>query len=238
MGDHAAHGREGLTPDRSGVNRSVRPAPVALWLPGRTLMFARPLVPRDAAKLRAGLRRLSERSRHHRFMTEVNDLSERELRLLTTLDYRDTMAWGVIDWTQGYVRRGVAVGRYAAMKRSLGCAEIALAIVDSHQRRGLGLFLMALLVRSALANGFSRFAGHLLADNTGMMRLLRGLGATFSQAEAGVVQAELELATAARALSARFAGDWRRTRILRLRRGVRGSEQGLGPGTGTGLGQT
>jgi|GEM_PF-2627826 len=201
----------------AAVKRAGRPRSVALWLPEHHLVYARSIVPRDAAHLRSGLARMSEQSRHQRFMTEINDLTAQELQLLTTLDYKSRMAWGVVDWTQGCAKRGVGVGRYMALPSDPGAAEVALAIVDSHQRRGVGLYLMALLVRSGLTNAITRFTGHMLAENDGMRRLVDRLGGSLSRPSAGVVELSLDLSRAAACLDSLFAGDWRFTRVLRRR---------------------
>ncbi|MFQ5995537.1 MAG: GNAT family N-acetyltransferase [Acidiferrobacterales bacterium] len=158
---------------------------VIRFLHDRTPVLIRPLVASDKAGLRTGFKRLSERSRYHRFFTPMKALSEAMLERLTDIDYRRHMAWVALDISR-LPAIGVGVVRYVALEDRPGVAEMALTIVDSHHGRGLGATLLAVLSDSAAANNFSRFEGNVLAENEGMVKLLRRRGATLKLDGPGV----------------------------------------------------
>ena len=79
-------------------------------------------------------------------------------------------------------------------------AEFAIAIVDDYQGVGLGRLLMETLLLSAADAGLRRLIGYVLPDNTGAITLFRSLGARVSEADHGVLRAEIPLETESRTL--------------------------------------
>ena len=78
---------------------------------------------------------MSPDSRYRRFLTLMERLDARQLRYLTTLDHDRQEALVAIDAATG---EAVAVARYAAIADDDQTAEIAVAVSDPWQRRGLG----------------------------------------------------------------------------------------------------
>ena len=111
-----------------------------------------PLSSEDAPALQAGLQRLSPLSQYRRFGRPVSRFSTQELRYLTDVDHCRHVAWGATDLSVPQ-RQGIGVARYVHLEDRPGTAEIALAVVDAHQRRGLGILFVALLWRLARAQG-------------------------------------------------------------------------------------
>ena len=76
-----------------------------------------------------------------------------------------------------------------------GRAELALAVSDELQARGIGRTLMAMAVEQARLGGVPRITATLFADNTPMRRLLRGAGLAVvaDEIEAGVEEIELRV---------------------------------------------
>ena len=134
------------------------------------------LSPQDAPGLQAGLQRLSPQSRYRRFGRPVERFSSAELHYLTAVDQRRHVAWAACDpsFPGGL---GIGVARFVCLEERPGTAEVALAVVDSHQRRGLGTLFLALLWVEARALGIERFCGQVLADNRPMLSILEQLGA-------------------------------------------------------------
>ena len=130
-----------------------------------------PLSPKDAPGLQAGLQRLSPLSRYRRFGRPVSRFSAEELRYLTAVDQRHHVAWGASD-LNAPGRRGIGVARFVRLADRPGTAEIALTVVDAHQRRGLGTLLLALLWRLGRAQGLRRFSGQIQAGNAPMLAIL------------------------------------------------------------------
>ena len=152
----------------------------------------RPIVPADREPLADAFDRLSERSRRQRFLAPKPRLSPRELDYLTDVDHVTHEALVAIDETTGEI---VGVGRYATGGGGGGgaAADMALAVVDAWQRRGIGHGLAVRLVERARANGITRLTGTALADNLRVRSLLDRLGFRVRSVSAGVVEVELEV---------------------------------------------
>jgi len=157
-----------------------------------TPVLIRPIVPADKALLVEGLSRLSPQSAYRRFLTFKTRLSEKQLQHLTDIDYNDHMAWIAVDPSEG-AHRCLGVARYIRLSSDPTKAEVAVAVVDSHQGRGLGTLLLSRLWRSALAAGVEVFVAYLLGENGRLLRVLGELGADVWPEGGGVFRAELRL---------------------------------------------
>ena len=150
----------------------------------------RPIVPADREPLADAFHRLSDRSRLQRFLAPKPRLSARELDYLTDVDHVTHEALVAIDETSGEI---VGVGRYATGSGGGAAADMALAVVDAWQRRGIGHGLAVRLVERARANGITRLTGTALADNLRVRSLLDRLGFRVRSVSAGVLEVELEV---------------------------------------------
>ncbi len=70
----------------------------------------------------------------------------------------------------------LGVARYIRLENDPTVAEVAVTVLDSHQGRGLGTLLLALLARSAREHGIETFRAYVLEDNTAMIRIVSDLG--------------------------------------------------------------
>jgi len=150
----------------------------------------RPIVPADREPLADAFDRLSDRSRRQRFLAPKPRLSARELDYLTDVDHVTHEALVAIDETTGDI---VGVGRYATGSAGGAAADMALAVVDAWQRRGIGHALVVRVVERARANGITRLTGTALADNLLVRALLDRLGFRVRSVSAGVIEVELEV---------------------------------------------
>jgi GNAT superfamily N-acetyltransferase len=150
----------------------------------------RPIVPADREPLADAFDRLSDRSRRQRFLAPKPRLSARELNYLTDVDHVTHEALVAIDETTGDI---VGVGRYATGSAGDAAADMALAVVDAWQRRGIGHALAVRVVERARANGITRLTGTALADNLMVRALLDRLGFRVRSVSAGVVEVELDV---------------------------------------------
>lgn len=155
-----------------------------------TEVVLRPIRPEDKQALVDGLSRLSPESRYRRFMRPVTSLNERELRYLTEIDYADHFAWVAVSTDTEHP--GLGVARYVRDPKDPQVAEAAVAVVDDHQRLGLGTLLLSLLVETALENGIRTFCAWVQADNVRVLRPLQEMGARRS-AEEGMLRIEVDL---------------------------------------------
>ena len=151
--------------------RSALPT-VSLSLPDGTRVDARPVRPDDKPLLLAGFARLSERSRYLRFQSGTEELDGRRLRYFTEVDHVDHVAWGVLDHGDP-----VAVGRWIRLDDRRR-ADVAVTVVDAHQRRGIGTVLVQLLADSARRREVEELIFEMLAENQGMLRVVERLGGT------------------------------------------------------------
>jgi RimJ/RimL family protein N-acetyltransferase len=154
----------------------------------RAPLVIRPIEPDDKAGLIAAFERLSDESRYRRFLSPHDRLSAAELRYFTEVDHHDHEALVAIDPVAG---EGVGVARYVRNGERLDSAEVAVAVADHWQGRGVGTELLHRLADRAREEGIARFTALVLADNEAMMHLLDDLG-TARVVDQG--QAAMELA--------------------------------------------
>lgn len=142
-----------------------------------TPLLVRTVRPSDRDRLVEGFEHLSERSRRFRFMAPVRTLNEESIARLTADSTPAHYAVGALDLgTDPPTPAGIA--RYEMLEGSAGDAEMAVTIVDSHQRRGLGTLLFAAIARVAAEAGAKAFIAVVHGENHDMARLMRALGGT------------------------------------------------------------
>lgn len=157
-----------------------------------TRALIRPVRPDDKERLQTGLARLSRRSRYLRFHTEVDGLTDEQLRYLTEVDQRDHAAWAALDEDRPEVP-GIGVARYVRLPDEPAVAEAAITVADRYQGRGLGTVLLGILARHAQDNGIELFRNHVLAENETMIALLEQMGATRQVDAPGVYRLDMPL---------------------------------------------
>ncbi len=130
----------------------------------------REIRPDDAAGIAAGFAALSPRSRYRRFFTPMSRLSAADLRYLTVVDHADHEA--VIAIAADGAPVGVARYVRGAAREE---AEVAVAVVDSWQGRGVATALLERLVERARENGIERFLASVLQENEEALELFRSI---------------------------------------------------------------
>ena len=86
----------------------------------------------------------------------------------------------------------VGGGRYIIVQP--GQAEVAFAVVDNHQGKGIGTALMHHLATIARGAGLRELIADVLPDNTAMLKTFEKSGLRFgTKREDGVVRVALEL---------------------------------------------
>jgi RimJ/RimL family protein N-acetyltransferase len=141
----------------------------------------------DAPLLAEGFARFSAESRRLRFLADKPRLTEAELRYFTHIDHHDHEALGALSEADG---RALGVARYVRDSEDPEVAEIAVAVVDDWQGRGLGTELVTRLLRRAHEEGVRRFRALVAVDNDVMVNLLHDLGGDLraSPVQAGAVE--------------------------------------------------
>jgi ribosomal protein S18 acetylase RimI-like enzyme len=126
----------------------------------------RPLRDGDTATVLALFERLGPQSRAQRFGGAKPRLSDAELELLARVDGKHHVLIGYVD----YDPRPAGIGRLA---RNGSTAEIAFAVADDCQGRGIGSVLMRELAADARAAGIMEFHATIAGDNVPAVSLLR-----------------------------------------------------------------
>jgi len=129
----------------------------------------RPLRNGDTATVAALFDRLGERSRERRFCGAKPRLSELELANLARVD-RDRHV------LVGYVEGDPQPIAIARLVREGSSAEIAFAVADSHQSRGVGSILASELAADARAAGITQLQATVCGDNPRVIALIQRLG--------------------------------------------------------------
>ncbi|HEV7845897.1 MAG TPA: GNAT family N-acetyltransferase [Thermoleophilaceae bacterium] len=143
-------------------------------LPDGGPVLVRPIRADDKRLLSDALEHLSPESAHRRFLSPKRSFTRSELRYLTEVDGRDHVALVAESPTEP-VRRLIAVARFVRLSDDPEAAEVAIAVGDRWQRRGLGSLLAASLAREARDSGIRRFTATMAADNLPAHRLMEKL---------------------------------------------------------------
>ena len=120
----------------------------------------------DARTVMTVFERLSERSRRARFNGPKPCLSFGELRQLASVDRTRYALVAYVDGDPG----PVAIARFV---RDGSSAEIAFAVADEYQRRGIGTIVARKLIVDARAAGIDEVVALLASNNRAAVALLR-----------------------------------------------------------------
>ncbi|MFN7955197.1 MAG: GNAT family N-acetyltransferase [bacterium] len=153
-------------------------------------VLVRAIRPDDKPGLVDLFQRLSPRSIYFRFMGTKKRLTEEELVRFTELDFIDHVGLAVTlrDVEREHI---IGVGRYIAIAGAIDDgqrrADVAFAVDDSHQGRGIGTLLLEHLARLARANGVVLFEADVLGENNQMLDVFAHSGFRASRSFEGGV---------------------------------------------------
>jgi acetyltransferase len=157
---------------------AIRPYPnqyIAPWrLRDGTAVIVRPIRAEDETLIVNLFETFSEHTIRMRFFAMIKRLTHESLIRLCHLDYEREMALVAVEHASDGPR-ALGVSRYY-LNPETGDAEFAVAVGDPWQQRGLGYHLMRRLMDVARQNSVRRLVGLVLRENTGMLRLVQGLG--------------------------------------------------------------
>jgi ribosomal protein S18 acetylase RimI-like enzyme len=131
------------------------------------LLIVRPLDHGDVGTVRTVFERMSDASRRARFNGPKPCLSAAELEQLAAVDCSHHALVAYVDGDP----RPVAIARLARTNRST--AEIAFAVADDYQHRGVGSALATELLCDARAAGITAITALTSSDNAAALALLR-----------------------------------------------------------------
>ncbi len=130
----------------------------------------RPVRPEDTELLEELFASLDPMSQAFRFFSGAADMA-RAAELMTEVDYSNR--YGLLAF-RGQQHRPVGHGVYLAMDPTR--AEVAFAVADDFQGRGLGTLLLAHLAEAAGDNGITTFRAEVLPANRRMIDMFRESG--------------------------------------------------------------
>jgi acetyl coenzyme A synthetase (ADP forming)-like protein len=139
----------------------------------------------DKERLLDHFRHMSQDSIYHRFFGLKHSLTEQDLVRFTEIDFVSHVAL-VATLRTGGDERFIGVGRYVTTGPAR--AEVAFAVLDEHQGRGIGTVLLDHLGRVARAAGITEFQADVLGDNNRMLEVFAKSGFRVKRStDAGVV---------------------------------------------------
>ena len=143
-----------------------------------TRLRLRPIVAEDEPLLHEAVASMSERTVYFRFFSPIKRMSDAMAHRLAVVDYHDRFAIVATTRRPGAAEkkeRIVGVARYDRA-RDTDVAEVAVAVIDEFQRRGLGGMLLGELARVARGQGIRSFQLIVLPENREMLGLLHKMG--------------------------------------------------------------
>jgi len=138
----------------------------AITLKHLPAVVVRPLRNGDVSTVLAVFARLSQESRRARFNGPKPCLSDAELSQLARVDARHHAL-------VAYVAGDPQPAAIARLARAGASAEIAFAVADEYQHRGLGSALAAELIADARAAGITEITALTSSDNPAALKLIR-----------------------------------------------------------------
>jgi len=140
-------------------------------------LVLRPADTTDLGAIAAAYRSLSRESLYHRFFTLLPDPTPLVAHHLAIVDHEDHEALLVLDRDEV-----VAVAQWDRLRDRPDEAEIAVAVAEAWQRRGLGRALVRALAGDAHRHGITALNADVLTEN----RAAAGLAHSQRPAETGV----------------------------------------------------
>jgi acetate---CoA ligase (ADP-forming) len=173
-----------------GLPTSDEAVPRAVLRDG-TVLTLKIATPSDHDAVRRFFHDLSPESRRRRFFGVAEPGDAFITRWCDSSDPAQALTVLAMRLVDGEVRP-IAVGSYIGV--APGTAEVAFAVDDRFQGRGLGTILLERLAAIAAANGFRRFEATTLPDNASMLEVFHESGFEIrSKADVGTIAVQLSL---------------------------------------------
>lgn len=153
---------------------------------GETVYF-RFLKQKDKEWIKVGYKSLSYKSKYFRFISPPREISEKDLRYLTEIDFKNHVAIVAVAVREsGKLPLGVA--RYIKLSESPCPAEFAITVADPYQNMGIGTIFLKLMVEHARNNDVSCLIGYVLNENQAMLRILEHYKTTRQKEEGSMLK--------------------------------------------------
>ena len=153
-------------------------------------VLLRPVRMSDEPLLKDFFYSLSDKSLHRRFLSVREDMPHERLQGFVAIDYTQEMViLAVIQKEEKEVI--VGVGQFG-IYQTLHTAEVAFAVRDDYQNKGIGTELLSYLTLLAKKQGLLGFYAEVLAENRPMLHLFEKMGFDIKKRrEEGVYELEM-----------------------------------------------
>jgi acetate---CoA ligase (ADP-forming) len=171
-----------------------------------TSIHIRAIRPDDKQRLVAHFQLLGKESVYFRFFGAKKRLTDEELKRLTEPDFVDHVGL-VATLRDGEEEHIIGVGRYLRYEAAHR-AEVAFAVADAHQGRGIGTLLLEHLAPIARAHGITEFEAEVLGENNRMLQVFGKSGFVVQRSVAdGVVHVRFPTEETPQYLQATYARE-------------------------------
>ncbi|MFC1563590.1 GNAT family N-acetyltransferase [candidate division KSB1 bacterium] len=141
------------------------------------LICIRAIHPDDKKHLYNAFHQLSMQSRYFRFLGYKKEISRKELSYFTEIDYKRHVALVAV-LPEGQNERIIGVGRYIRpdLNRKSALTDVAVAVIDKYQGRGIGTLLLKHLAVIASNLSITQFEADIHSENLQMLRIIKHCG--------------------------------------------------------------
>ncbi|HOE21371.1 MAG TPA: GNAT family N-acetyltransferase, partial [Spirochaetota bacterium] len=137
-------------------------------------LFLRPVKISDEELLKDFFYSLSDQSLYRRFISTRKDMPHERLQEMVVIDYtKELVILAVVE--QNGKEVVVGVGHYGIQEYQ-HWAEVAFAVRDDYQYKGIGQVLLSYLTLIAKRNGLLGFTAEVLVENKPMLHLFEKMG--------------------------------------------------------------
>jgi len=134
-------------------------------------LFFRPVKPSDERMLQEFLYHLSEKSVYQRFFHKMKAFPHELAQDMVALDYREKM--GIVGILGSPGNERILANGHWIIDAGKNMAEVAFAVADKYQRRGIGTHLLKLLMRLSKEQGIRGFEATVITGNIAMMNVFK-----------------------------------------------------------------
>ena len=164
----------------------------AVTLRSGETIFLRPIRPDDEQMMQEMFYNFSEQTKYLRYHAALKSMPHSKMQVFCTIDYDTEMALVGLYGEPG-AEEVVGVARYMT-DAERETAEVAFAVQDSWQRKGLGTCFFERLVKIARERGVRTFHAYVLVENSGMLKIFHRSGLVVeTQTEGEVVRVTMRL---------------------------------------------
>ena len=153
-----------------------------------TMLF-RPVKVSDEPLLKDLFYSLSDRSLYQRFVSARKDMPHEKLQEFAVIDYTKQMSILTVMQKKGK-ETAIGLGQYIIDEKT-HTAEVAFAVRDDYQNKGVGTELLLYLIYLAKRSGLLGFSAEVIQENRPMLHLFEKVGFNIVRRSTGLYELEM-----------------------------------------------